>query len=111
MSETPSESALLNYIRMTERRPGMYFGSHHVDVVKHHLDGWRAHRQAFEDDDAFADFFFENFHSFVETHYPDTRTVGWNGLIRDNTQSEEDGFKMFISLLEKFATRFATDAI
>lgn len=111
MLETPNESALLNYLRMTERRPGMYFGSYNVDVVKNHLDGWRAHRRAFEDGDAFADLFFENFHSFVETHYQDTRTVGWNGLIRENTQSEEDGFKLFMSLLEKFATRFAPEAI
>lgn len=107
MSETTNESALLEYLRMTEKRPGMYFGSYSVDHVRRHLDGWRAHRRVHADGDAFADFLFENFHSFVEAYYQDNRTVGWNGLIRENTKSEEEGFKVFMSLLEKFAIRFA----
>ena len=107
MSEAKNESALLEYLRMTEKRPGMYFGSYSVDHVRRHLDGWRAHRSISMDEDAFADFFFEKFHSFVEAYYQDNRTVGWNGLIRENTDTEEEGFKEFMSLLEKFATRFA----
>lgn len=110
MSKSPNESALLSYLRISEQRPGMHFGSYHVDNVKHHLDGWRAHRRAFRDEDAFADFFFENFHSFVETHYEVKRTIGWNGLIRENTQTDEDGFKIFMFLLEEFAKQFASAA-
>lgn len=108
MSETAVESALLEYLRATEKRPAMYFGSFSVDHVRLHLDGWRAHRHVNNDEDAFADFFFENFHSFVESYYQDNRTIGWNGLIRENTKTEKEGFRVFSSLLEKFATRFAS---
>lgn len=111
MSEPQTESALLEYLRMTEKRPSMYFGSCHVDHVKQHLDGWRAHRRVFGDDDAFTTSFFENFHSFVETYYQDNRTIGWNGLIRENTLTDKDGFEMFLSLVETFAARFASETI
>jgi len=92
----PIKSALLDYILMTEKRPGMYYGSFEVDDVRRHLDGWRAHRRVFEDKDSFADHFFENFHSFVEQYYRDNRTLGWNGLIRENTLTDEDGFQKFV---------------
>ena len=108
MANTTNESALLEYLRMTKKRPGMHFGACNVDHVRQHLDGWKAHRRVHPDEDAFADYFFENFHSFVEAHYQDNRTVGWNGLIRENTTTEEEGYMMFISLLEKFAKRFAS---
>ncbi len=108
MSEPPNDSTLLDYLRIAEKRPGMYFGSYNVDHVRRHLDGWRAHKRVHSDDDAFADFFFENFHSYVQAYYQDNRTFGWNGLIRENTQTEEDGFKAFMSLLEQFAMSFAS---
>lgn len=103
----PADSALLEYILMTERRPAMYYGSSNVDDVRHHLEGWRAHRRVVGDNDAFADHFFRNFHSFVEAYYQDNRTIGWNGLLRENTSSEEEGFRTFVSLLKQFASEFA----
>ncbi|MFY0692221.1 MAG: hypothetical protein JXR14_09915 [Paracoccaceae bacterium] len=109
MPESLNESALLNYLRKAEKRPGMYFGSCSVDHVRQHLDGWRAHRRVHLDEDAFADFFFESFHSFVEAHYHDNRTVGWSGLIRENTETDEDGFRTFMSLLEQFAMTCASE--
>ena len=104
MLETSNESALLKYLRMAADRPGMYFGSCKIDDVKLHLDGWRAHRRIYSDEDVFAGVFFEDFHSFVEEYYQDNRTVGWNGLIREKAETDEDGFRIFMALLEKFAS-------
>ncbi len=108
MSEISIESVLLEYLRMTKKRPGMFFGSYNVDHVSLHLGGWRAHRHFHNDNDAFADFFFENFHSFVGDYYQDNRSVGWSSFISENTETEEEGFRVFLSLLEEFATSFAS---
>lgn len=101
------DSALLNYLFRAETRPGMYFGSHRVEDVKRHLDGWRAHRDFFRDGDAFAYHFFSKFHAFVEDHYGDARTLGWQGLISENASSEEEGFQRFMALVRQFAEEFA----
>ena len=84
----------------------MYFGSHRVDVIRHHLDGWRAHRRVLEDGDDLADHFFDEFHGFVERYYRDNRTIGWDGLILANTSSDKEGFRMFMSLFRQFVSEF-----
>ncbi len=106
MSNEPPRSALLEYLFMAEKRPAMYFGSRRANVVRHHLDGWRAHKQAFEDNDEFADHFFANFHSFVENKYNDRRMIGWNGFVTEKSASEMEEFELFMSLLRQFVAEF-----
>ncbi|MEP1522219.1 hypothetical protein [Ascidiaceihabitans sp.] len=64
-----------------------------------------------EDNDDFAEYFFEEFHGFVESHYSDNRTIGWNGLVRENTVSDNDGFQIFMSLVRQFASEFESKRI
>ncbi|MEL6643958.1 MAG: hypothetical protein AAFQ79_08490 [Pseudomonadota bacterium] len=54
------------------------------------------------DGDLFADQFFSDFQTYVQRHYQDNRTVGWNGLIRENTTTNQDGYETFMSLLKRF---------
>ena len=107
MSKPTPYSAFFEYPDVTEMRPGMYFGSHRVDVIRHHLDGWRAHKRVVEEGDNFADRFFDKFHGFVERHYGDNRTTGWDGLILANTSSAKEGCRIFMSLLRQFALEFS----
>ncbi len=86
---------------MASRRPGMFFGSNNLWDVHSHLEGWRAHRCHAPDNDVFADAFFEGFHDFVERHYGDNRTIGWQGLISEY-ESKERQFEKFMELTEEF---------
>lgn len=99
------KSDLLEYLLMTESRPGMYFGSYSVHDVRRHLDGWRAHRRIVEDGDSFADHFFETFHDFVGQQLNDKRTIGWDGLVQERAHSDREGFDLFMSLVRTFASR------
>lgn len=110
MSDRLSGSALFDYLTTAEKRPAMYFGTNSVDDVRRHLDGWRAHRRLFPDDDDFAEHFFDGFHVFVGKHLDDNRTIGWNGLIRENAPSDDERFQMFMSLFRTFASDFCTPA-
>ena len=86
----------------------MYFGTFNVHYIRRYLDGWRAHRCVESDDDAFADFFFQSFHGFVESYYQDDRTIGWNGLIYENTKTEEEGYKQFMILVRQIASQYSS---
>ncbi|WP_171176624.1 hypothetical protein [Ruegeria sp. HKCCD8929] len=79
----------------------MFFGSNDLRDVHIHLEGWRAHRRYATDKDSFADTFFEEFHGFVESHYDDHRTIGWQGLICEY-EGKDKQFEKFMELVEKF---------
>ncbi|HSM41501.1 MAG TPA: hypothetical protein VK862_12180 [Afifellaceae bacterium] len=107
MPQETLNSALFDYIVLVEKRPGMHIGSKRVYDLFLHLGGWWAHGRLFEDNDQFADHFFEEFHGFVGRHYKDRRSIGWAGLIQENSGSEEEEFPIFMEFLRRFAAEFS----
>ena len=110
MSQGTPSSALFDYLVLVEKRPGMHIGSSRVYDLFLHLGGWWAHRRIFEDNDEFAEHFFENFHGFVGGHYKDRRSIGWAGLIQENSASEEEEFPIFMGFVRQFAAEFSANS-
>lgn len=108
MRASPADSLLLSYLLASAARPETYYGSRNLGDIRLVLEGWRAHRRVCSDADGFADAFFGGFHAYVEQHYGDRRTIGWNGLIGENTSSEAESFEVFMSLLTAFAAEYAS---
>ena len=93
------DSSLLDFLLLAEKRPGMYFGSDNVVDVHRTLHGWMMHRSVVGDNDPFADIF-GDFHAFVADCFDDNRTSGWSAMIAENTQTDAEGFTLFMTLVK-----------
>lgn len=101
-TEFPVASPLLDFLVLSERRPGMYFGALGPRDIQRVLAGWQYHRSTAPDLDPFADLFFSDFHAFVAARYEDRRNLGWGAMISERAGDGVGGHAAFMALVRDF---------
>src|SRR4051812_32400296 len=105
-----SQKTALDLLRDIKNRPALYFGNERpFTALIGFLTGVQVGYSIARDDSSImaSDFVPEGFHRFVTERfgrtYPDGGR-GWMTFVRENTNTEEEAFELFVSLREEFDT-------
>lgn len=91
-------------IALIRTRPGMFIGDNKISTLRTFLDGYFYAQQYFpENTISLEPLPFFMFHDFVANYYHESACMGWNGIILQQTNNnEEEGMKLFFELFDIF---------
>ena len=91
-------------IALIRTRPGMFIGNNKISTLRTFLDGYHYAQQYFHERPISLEplpFFL--FHEFVANYYHESACMGWNRIILQQTNNnEEEGLKLFFELFDIF---------
>lgn len=91
-------------IALIRTRPGMFIGDNKISSLRTFLDGYRYAQLYFQESPiSLEPLPFFMFHDFVANYYHESACMGWNGIILQQTNNnEEEGLKLFFELFDIF---------
>lgn len=91
-------NSIVRLIREIEKRPTMYIGKGYISCLRSFLDGW-IYRSP---DDVTDIVLFNNFQSWIERRYNQTKTQSWDRIILFYSVDENDALQNFFRLFQLY---------